>query len=1031
MRILLCDFDLYSTVGGGQSFYRSIIEKNPEIDFFYFAIHESQSVLRPANARAIRYQEAYGPAPWRHFPDLSPPRWCLSNFLRARNMAASVAGRSFDVVDLPDYEQFGMFLRPAFREHRVASGRIALSLHGRISTSINLNWKTEGSTNDELNMLEDWQYRAVDLRYGLSRRYLSELKTAGIESYYLNPLRFLSVPEPSLPRSSAQPPDIHFIGRTEKRKGPDIFVDLAWWLPRDSYGRATIIGPENIDSDGTGSTHHLRRQAQSRFGSECIEMLPSMTTAQLQEVFRARSVVVLPSRYDTFNLCAVESLFAGCPTAIGDGAGVCQYLEEDFPDVPFLKIDTSNIYSSIPPLLDVLENYDSYRRKLVAALKAANWSVSGSTLAEIYGNAPTFDAGVREEVDEWYERLMSHAKRKVAGKRGRALRLLRRAASDPRLRRSARKVRSWVKRAAATSIRSKRVRNTVKAALFALKARRLASSYRQIHAGRERTAQELEDKIQHCENLASKMPIDRVRLWRELARLEAVRGRELVAATYRLRAMRLCGQDQFGDLRSVKRILHEHDFPREAAAAEAMYGAHPERVERCADILKAAYSSNRQPRNWDFEVVDDRRDRGRYRVSVIVSLYNAADRLPVFLETLSLQTLMRAGDAELILIDSGSKMPERAVVRQTAERLQIPIVYARSAQRETIQSAWNRGISLSRSEYLTFLGVDEGILPQSLDVLADELDSDPSLDWVQANSLVTHVSDRCNWLSDVMTYDRTNYRQPFVYLDTCYLSWVGALYRRSIHDRFGMYDASFAAAGDTEFKNRVLPWIRSKVLPQTLGVFWNYPSDRMTCSPRAEIEDLRAWYLHRTLAGVQYAFERHDPRNVEELFHAALGYRKSFCSHQSTDIEYAHNLSLYLEQHMPAEPVTHYFAGVERLLAAYRSLDYIACPSANSIRRAILGSWNLARKVGRQHQRLSGQQTVPPYSIFNDNRYEQHSNVWPAAAVTVDGPRLLDEHTEQSRPDSPSVTQLAVYRSSSKSCPSVQESCAVSRASGE
>ncbi|MFM7579570.1 MAG: family 2 glycosyl transferase, partial [Microcystaceae cyanobacterium] len=106
---------------------------------------------------------------------------------------------------------------------------------------------------------------------------------------------------------------------------------------------------------------------------------------------------------------------------------------------------------------------------------------------------------------------------------------------------------------------------------------------------------------------------------------------------------------------------------------------------------------------------------------------------------------------------------------------------------------------------------------------ANELDRDEHLDWVIGHSLVTNVDRQGSWVSDVMAYDRTGYEQDLVYLETCYLSWVGALYRKSIHDRFGYYDASFRGAGDTEFKSRVMPFIKSKVVDQTLGLFGNYP----------------------------------------------------------------------------------------------------------------------------------------------------------------------------------------------------------------
>jgi hypothetical protein len=231
-----------------------------------------------------------------------------------------------------------------------------------------------------------------------------------------------------------------------------------------------------------------------------------------------------------------------------------------------------------------------------------------------------------------------------------------------------------------------------------------------------------------------------------------------------------------------------------------------------------------------------------------------------------------------------------------------------------------------------------------------------------------------------MAYDRQGYRQSLVYLETCYLSWVGALYRKSIHDRCGLYDPSFRAAGDTEFKNRVLPFIKTKALPQTLGVFWNYPSGQTTCSPRAEIEDLRAWYLHRTLAGVRYAFGQRDPGEAEDAFYAALRYRKSYCKHWSTDVEYAHNLALFMKEHAPGVLAPQLSDGLAALLGAYRSLDYLGQVTAKTIPWSLSRAFYVAHQVARQHYDLSGERVRPAYQVFNDNRHEQHTQLWGKAA---------------------------------------------------
>ena len=144
MRVLIADFDLFAKVGGGQTFYRAIIEKNPEIDFYYLATDERADARRPANAHPVPYRKHYDAAQWNRYCDVLPPRWSLGSMLLAGNIAYSVRGLEFDVVDMPDYEQLGYSLRPALERHGVQVGKLALSMHGAISTTLSLNWGSDG-----------------------------------------------------------------------------------------------------------------------------------------------------------------------------------------------------------------------------------------------------------------------------------------------------------------------------------------------------------------------------------------------------------------------------------------------------------------------------------------------------------------------------------------------------------------------------------------------------------------------------------------------------------------------------------------------------------------------------------------------------------------------------------------------------------------------------------------------------------------------------------------------------------------------
>jgi len=981
MNILIVDFDLFYLTGGGQTFYRNIINKNPHLHFYYFVRTENLNVSRPTNAYPISYKQKFFPRNFKPYLDKISLRWVWT-FLEANNIAANVSQQfpntHFDVIEIPDYNQTGTLLRPALSNFKVSYDRIVLSMHGRISTSIQLNWFDKDKRNPALDLplttlQEQMQYKTVDIRYGISKFYLDEWKqVSDLSSYYLNPFSFLTIPLPRLTNPSVDLPDINFIGRLEKLKSPEVFAEIAWWLKRSSFNKANIIGSDCYSVDGDSAKHYLQQMINHR--SPEVNICPSLNQKQLTDLFSTKSITFVPSRYDTLNLVALESLLAGCPTAIGSGAGVCRFLNESLPQVPYISIDLENIYASIDSIQSVLENYNQYRQNLVEILQNSTFDTSGLTLEEIYQSPSNYDRSTSDELDEIYHQIMGYyhnSRIAIKSTIGRAIKPL----IPVELHDSLRFYRSKFSQSKLKSVAGRIISNQRFSQLLAIPL--LLNNQQNVLDLPESTDAEIEYKVKSFSRLGNRFQINRVATWQKLARLERLRGNDLVATTYELRIMRSQGKDIFNNLSSVIKTLNERGFTREAVVAEAMYGSKSEEESRetCKAILDEALERNRINHQDDgnYEIFDDRRIKSNYKISVIVSLYNAASKLPQFLTALKLQTLMQKGLVEVILVDSGSPTDEYRVFQELVDSLAMPIIYVRSAKRETIQSAWNRGISLSRSSYLTFLGVDETILPTCLEILSAELDGDPNLDWIQANSLMTSVDEHGTIVSDVMVYNRTDYQQDIVYLETCYLSWVGALYRRSIHERFGYYDPSFTAAGDTEFKGRILPFIKTKAINQTLGIFWNYPEERTTQHPRAEIEDLRAWYLHRTVGGIEYAFKNREISEAEQLFYLALGYRKSYVQHSSTDVEYACNMAKFLQIRNTDSFVLDRFECVNKLINKYRLLDCL--PSSHKAYNALKVIVNVSN-IEKEHRQLTSSIVKLAYKVFNDNRYEQHSSFW-------------------------------------------------------
>jgi len=970
MKVLLITSNLYKSVGGGQTVYKKIVEATPDVEFFYFVTDEDSGASRPLNAHPIHLLNR------RALRILAPPPCATYKLLpleEADQYARSVAGQTFDIVDIPDFHTFGSALKQAFAHHDVKAGRIVLAMHGNISTSIEFNWGSARNQVLEQRMVEQAQFKAADGAYGISPRYINEWQSKfNRDVTYINPAYFVSV---SINHDvTADPrikPSVYCIGRTERRKGNDLFVELVCWLKRSSFNKAAHVGDQDYSYRGIASGYLLSNIAKQR-GIE-VEYLATMNRAEMGRLYSERSIVVLPVRYDTLNLVALEALFSGCPIAVSTAAGVCDYLDQQHPALPYIKIDFKDFYGAVTRLQDLIDNYDQHRETLRAYLVAhPPFPSAPLKMASIY---QTFLDAQADATQALSTAIIPYEERGRSNKE-RAARIARQllpTLTYHTLRRLALAPKSFV----IERIKKSEYFGDVKFFGVLADAKSLPWRLERIAEHSEYNTEQLRRKLDEIYGNASS-PLYRCNFWLDIARLERNFGNELVAVTYELRVLRLLGDDRLGLLSDALETLNKHGLHQEAKAAEAMFGSSDQAEERVYTYLKDAYQRNlvRQDKPW--QILEDHRSAAVPKVSVIVSLYKAAEKLSFFLTALCQQTLLKQGNVEIILVDSGSPTNEHEVLVEYLNKAPLNVVYARSAGRETIQAAWNRGIGLARSPYLVFLGVDETLYPEALETLVGELDSNPEIDWVMANSLVTAVEENGVYKHDIMPYIRDGANKDHTYLETCYLSWVGGMYRKTLHDRFGYYDETFGAAGDTEIKNRILPHIKVKFIPIMLGLFLNYPDGQTTASPKAEIEDLRAWYVHRTPGGVRYAFESRPVEDAEKLLCTALGYRKSYCGHMSCDIEYASYLAQYIKMREPSSSVADsVLPGLEKMLSQLRSLEFAErAPSRLGSMNALIGVWRCASQFQRQHRDALKSTSWPCYSVLNDNRYEQHSWLW-------------------------------------------------------
>lgn len=186
------------------------------------------------------------------------------------------------------------------------------------------------------------------------------------------------------------------------------------------------------------------------------------------------------------------------------------------------------------------------------------------------------------------------------------------------------------------------------------------------------------------------------------------------------------------------------------------------------------------------------------KVSSIVSAYYA-DR---FLQD-RLENLYDQGVAQEIIVVCQSKSKEEAIARSFQER-HLELVHDETlrifptADIPTVYAAWNIGISYARGEYITNANSDDAFKFGALSEMASILDEKKD------HALVYGDIERIEQVGGPVTglFQWREGGLKELVNEGCFLGPM-PMWRKSLHDKYGLFLHSFKVAGDYEFWMRL------------------------------------------------------------------------------------------------------------------------------------------------------------------------------------------------------------------------------------
>ncbi|KQQ14147.1 hypothetical protein ASF53_09970 [Methylobacterium sp. Leaf123] len=394
IRALICDFDFYSALGGGQTFYRRVIERHPDWTFVYPSrgrdlAGDVRSRL-PANANPYGFDRFL--SPWGLLAALkiegSEELFYASIVIQ---IAVPLQGQFLDVVEVPSFFPVAHLIRPIFAAFGIGVGTVSLGMLGWLSVS-NRNAYASEVPEAVVERLEDLERRCIagaDVSYTISDLHAAENDRTKPSAVIDMHDALDTVPPPAARPPGEGPPDLWFVGRLDRNKGPDLFIEIASQIPRSLYRNCYLCGPDNPwASSGPRWSETVLELARER--QVPAEYLGEISHEELwSRAFRGRSVLVIPSRSDAFNYVAVEATMSGAPILLSNQAGAAAFLTARHAGIAPPIIDPNDLADAAAKLKRLLGEYETRSRHLRKTILTGGWPAPRNDFfVDVIGSAP-------------------------------------------------------------------------------------------------------------------------------------------------------------------------------------------------------------------------------------------------------------------------------------------------------------------------------------------------------------------------------------------------------------------------------------------------------------------------------------------------------------------------------------------------------------------------------------------------------------------------------------------------------------------
>ena len=283
-KVLIFTQDLFINLHNGVSrYYQIIIEKNPDVQFYYFA--KSINIYHQSNVKKIDY---------------------LGRNFDMEEMLKTVSHENFDIIEFLDSNVYPLNIDKLLSKYSVGYNKLFVTLHGNNSNVLKWTKKYVHNFSPDLKLLKKHEksiYKLADKFVYISPTYANQINRNKKKSILIDFHNFIDdFNEVSCKCIDDQQIILTCAGRQNSTKGIQDFIWLEQYskfkdLKFEYYGSSSEIFPES--------------QYITNITSNSKIILGILPNSEIKKIYScSHRIFVIPSFFDSFNLVLAEVLYS-------------------------------------------------------------------------------------------------------------------------------------------------------------------------------------------------------------------------------------------------------------------------------------------------------------------------------------------------------------------------------------------------------------------------------------------------------------------------------------------------------------------------------------------------------------------------------------------------------------------------------------------------------------------------------------------------------------------------------------------------